>query len=97
MQGACICGYNVKLYLSVVYDRVIQKSFLDIVDLPVIEDSKIQVLCILYLMAKTDLILVIISGNLSLLLFPSLLGLFIVCMYFVFLGTFFFLLFFLVF
>ncbi|NWS43538.1 TRPM7 protein, partial [Probosciger aterrimus] len=35
MQGACICGYNIKLYFSVVYDQEsLKKSFLNIVDLP---------------------------------------------------------------
>lgn len=57
----------------------------------VIEDSQMQVLCMLYVTTKRDLILVIISGNLSSLLFPSLFvfrwqdsDLFIVHIYFVF-------------
>lgn len=57
----------------------------------VIEGSQIQVLCMLYVRAKRDLILAIISGDLSSLLFPSLFvfrwqdsSLFIVHIYFVF-------------
>lgn len=64
-----ICGYNMKLYVSVVYDRVLFK-IISGGSHQFIEDS--HFLWVVYLMIKGDFNLLIISGNSSLLLFPSL-------------------------